>query len=99
MSLKEKIKQLNKRASVIRESIRDLNISAADLSGVAAVIPQDALFQASYFKGHKVILHNVSYDYNAGLISATITFPDTEGAGCSLSRGTYQVNIDETWFE
>ncbi len=99
MSLKEKIERLNKDVSIAQEQIRGLNIRAADFSGVAVVIPQDAPFPASYFKGCKVILHNVRYDHSVGCICATITFPHGVDTEPDYSGHTQQVNINENWFE
>lgn len=98
MSLRAKIEQLSKSANTIYELICNLNIKASELSGVVATIPQNAPAPASYFKGCKVILHNVSYNRDAGCIYAVITFPYSDEAkdfaGC-----THQFNIDGTWFD
>ena len=99
MSLKAKIKQLNKDAGTIHELTRSLNIIAATLNGVAAVIPHDVPAFISYFKGCKIILHNVSYDHSTSCISAAVTFPYIDGNKKHISGCTYRFNIDESWFE
>ena len=100
MSLKAKIESLNIRAASAREIIRSINMSASKLNGVAAVIPQDVPAPASYFKGNKVVLHNVAYDQAAGCISAVITFPYGEDhIGRSYAGRRHRFNIDEKWFK
>lgn len=99
MSLKAKIEEMNSMADSLHEASLKLNIRASELNGVAAVIPHDAPAPASYFKGCKVILHNVSYDHNAGRIRAVITLPYTADTDNNHSGGTYRINIDENWFE
>lgn len=99
MCLKAKIEGLNKSANTIRELTRGLNIRATELIGVIATIPQSAPIPASYFKGCKVILHNVTYDHDAGHICATITFPYSEDINNPVSGCTQRFSINESWFE
>ena len=99
LTLAAKIEQLNKSANTIHELICLINIRASELIGVVAIIPQNAPAPASYFKGRKVILHNVSFDRSAGCISAAITFPYTDDTKKLFSGCTQRFNIDKTWFE
>lgn len=98
MDLKIVAEQLDKDADAIRETIRDLNIRASELSNIAATIPDDAPHPASYFKGYKVVLHNVSFE--DGCIRANITMPH---AGIVEEARPYfgsnlRFKIDKNWF-
>ncbi len=99
MSLKEKIERLNKDADAVREMIRGLNIRASELSGVAATIPYNAPHPALYFKGYKVILHNVKFKDDC--IRATITMPHANVAeeARPYFGGNFRFKIDKNWFE
>jgi len=101
MSLKPVIAALEMKAENVREAIRCINIEASELSGVAAVIPPDAPPPARYFKGHKVILHNVSYSRSTSQIKATFalpyTNPDEEGKREHSGVKT-RCAINENWF-
>lgn len=101
MDLKEKINKLNDGAKAIFELTRNLNIQAAALSGVAATVPEKVPFPASHFKGCKVILRNVSYDSDAGRITATVTMPyvDPGAKGYEYKGAMYKSNITEDWFK
>lgn len=112
MTLKSKIHNLNEYAGAVQELTRKLNIECSELNGVAANIPADAPAPAEYFRGGKVILHNVSYDHVTGAILATITIPQsTPEALAKLPSSSARaiakdyaghkrrVCIDETWFK
>ena len=102
MSLKAKIQILNQRAGVIHKNSYDLNIAASELNGVAVVIPDNVAPPASYFKGSKAILSNVSFDNDAGCICANISLPhhreDVAAKGYAAS-GRFKYDINETWFK
>lgn len=100
MSLRAKVEQLNKSASMVRESTRRLNIRAAELNGVAATIPDNAPFPTSRFSGCKVVLRNVAYDHNTGGICASITYPYTDDDDDKRFSGRrLKVSISENWFD
>jgi len=101
MFLRERIQKLNDDAKSINESLKGLNVRAAGLNGVAATIPDSAPPPVSYFKGDKVILHNVSYDHNKKSISAAIAIPYREEQ-CDISKHSgaiFRVSINEDWFK
>ncbi len=99
MDLEEKIERMNKAAGAIALTTRTLNKEASSLNGVAAVIPADAPFPISHFKGEKVILHNVSYDPAAKCISAVVTLPYRENEVNYAQGHDLIVFLNEKWFK
>ena len=98
MSPKLLIKDFTKRAKQIREVTRQLNMDISTLNGVAARVPTEATYPLSYFKGHKVILHNVGFeDYG---LTAVITIPYQKNMSevRQYPCGKFRFCIDESWF-
>lgn len=98
--ISSRIRELGEKASKIERLTRQLNLSAANLNGVAAVVPADVPPPLNAFKGSKVILHNVSYDAAAGGIAATVTIPYRHGLKGErrYSGGHFKYYITENWF-
>ncbi len=101
MSLKENMRLLSNQADALNKATRSVNLAASKFNGVAAIIPNSVPAPASYFKGCRVILHNVMYDRNIGAVCAVVTFPYIDGDDQEREQSgtTHRFKIDESWFQ
>ena len=95
-----KITEILEKAHEIYDLTRKLNMSCSSLSGTAATVPLDAPFPLSYFKGRKVILHNVHYSFEKDGVVASIKVPYPEQADEAVNFGgeVLAFTINENWF-
>ncbi len=100
MDLRNKLIGMKSSAETLNELTRSLNRRCSELIGVAAQIPEKVnSYPIIFFKGCKVMLHNVSYDAKAMAIVADVTLPYLEGNTQPTSGTTLRVAIDPDWFK
>lgn len=103
MNLRDKMIGLDSTAETLIELTRSINRRCNEMTSAKAVIPADAPYPASYFKGCEVFLSNVVYDPYHGSISAVITLPygvaDINGNQHPDAGSKIKVTIDRTWFD
>lgn len=95
-----KITEILEKAHDIHDLTRKLNMACSSLSGTAARIPQDAPYPLSYFKGQKVIIHNVHYSFEKyGVVaSIKVPYPNSDDEAVNFGGEVLAFSIDESWF-
>ncbi len=94
------VKEVKEKARAVRKSLRELNMACAKLNGTAVTIPFNAPYPLDSFIASKVILNNVGYGVQGGVIKASIKIPyGLEGDPVRQFGGHIrEFEIDETWF-
>jgi hypothetical protein len=99
MNLLEKMDKAERAIETARALRSLVNERLSEFNGVAAVIPEGATPPADLFRGNRVILRNVAYNFERGIIEASVTTPYLSGTDNVAQGHTFRVEINRNWLQ
>ena len=99
MSLLEKMEKAERAIETAWALRKLVNERLSEFNGVAAVIPEGATPPADLFRGNRVILRNVVYNFERGIIEASVTMPYLPGTDNVAQGHTFRVEINRNWLQ